>query len=782
MSRTYKKLEKKVNNTTFPVMVEAAIRDGNDDEIASSYARVFGDEKATDSNSKVNVADKAIKDASNNNIEDTYAKQDGSYDNLTCGNAKQLESSKKTVDNAPYLYRTSGGQVSIGNRATEKYIEGVSDLPAQLVENGNFESTSGWTARGGTLSASNNKLTYTATSDVSRYGLNVYGNDIDFLESHKYLIVFKVDNISWGGDLTLRFLGGDTAGPIVSNEITLGDNNIIYGVSNSKTDKIAFGRYGAFEIGDSFIISRYCIFDLTQRFGSTIADYLATLTIDQALAKIKPWIDTNKYYPYSATPTFKHVNLLKKKVVGFNLWDEEWEAGYYDATGNPVISSSYWRSKKLFKVISNAQVYFPWKAVRKYGSSGDIGMYVYYYDYNKNFINRVSMWANQNESEWLKTIPSNCYYIKFFFQGLGSTYNHDICINLSWSGKHNGEYKQYEEHIYDMPTDELKGVFKLDEDNNIIYDGDRHYADGNTDVRYDVVDLGTLNWYKNELVWQANFTQGKGADGNLGLIANLLCTKYIADSSSHVWSGNKEKTISLGTNNVLRIYDTSYTDLEAFKNSLDGVYLVYEKATPTTSQGTPYTELQIVDDWGTEEFIPVEGNEVPVGHYTEYPTNNADKVDNLPDNADADGVYLVKQTGSQQSLVATTEIINPLSTVDTQLLNAIGGTLRQCLCVKESLDFVNTDFVDLGELNWTYDNAHNCFYAKISSMKDSSNKIICSNYQTKTTYEMVNKSVTNCPWNVTSELNVYDNSFGTDTTTFKNAMKGVLLAYEKASS
>ena len=83
---------------------------------------------------------------------------------------------------------------------------------------------------------------------------------------------------------------------------------------------------------------------------------------------------------------------------------------------------------------------------------------------------------------------------------------------------------------------------------------------------------------------------------------------------------------------------------------MSGVMLVYELATPTTEQAQPYQEVQICDDFGTEEYV-VTDSIVPVGHETEYPANLRDKLQHLPDLASNDGYYVVQQSGSQMSLV-----------------------------------------------------------------------------------------------------------------------------------
>ncbi|MBO7695151.1 MAG: hypothetical protein J6T10_21225 [Methanobrevibacter sp.] len=115
------------------------------------------------------------------------------------------------------------------------------------------------------------------------------------------------------------------------------------------------------------------------------------------------------------------------------------------------------------------------------------------------------------------------------------------------------------------------------------------------------------------------------------------------------------------------------------------------------------------------------------------------------------------------------------------LKDALGGTLRQCLCVKESLNFDNTDFVDLGTINWTYYNG--VFSGNITGKASSTNKLLCTKYKTNNAgYSGSYPSDNNCIWSsldTATQVFIKDTSY-TDATAFKNAMKGVLLAYEKA--
>ena len=60
----------------------------------------------------------------------------------------------------------------------------------------------------------------------------------------------------------------------------------------------------------------------------------------------------------------------------------------------------------------------------------------------------------------------------------------------------------------------------------------------------------------------------------------------------------------------------------------DGMNTVYKLTTPTTETAEPFTNLQKVDPYGTEEYVTT--SIVPVGHYTKYPENLRAKIEGLP--------------------------------------------------------------------------------------------------------------------------------------------------------
>ena len=94
----------------------------------------------------------------------------------------------------------------------------------------------------------------------------------------------------------------------------------------------------------------------------------------------------------------------------------------------------------------------------------------------------------------------------------------------------------------------------------------------------------------------------------------------------------------------------------------DGTTTVYKITTPTTETADPYQQTQIVDDFGTEEFVDaaVEANErdvaIPVGNETVYKPNLRAKLEMAPDSPDGDGDYIVRQTNGQNTYIPLVEV------------------------------------------------------------------------------------------------------------------------------
>ena len=167
----------------------------------------------------------------------------------------------------------------------------------------------------------------------------------------------------------------------------------------------------------------------------------------------------------------------------------------------------------------------------------------------------------------------------------------------------------------------LRGIPKLDASNNLYYDGDTYASDGGVTRDFVEVDL-------------ANATASTTYTGDVNKTVSITLdpqfpqnySDYAFISEKYVYRGHVNSASAV--NNP----DTREIGLYAYHNSqvsdrfrvyivlpkADSISgkLVYRKATPTTETAQPYTNPQVVDDGGTEEYVTA--NSVPVGHDSTY--------------------------------------------------------------------------------------------------------------------------------------------------------------------
>ena len=567
----------------------------------------------------------------------TKAEIDGSYESMTVGNAEQLISSKYTVDTEPYLYRTSGGTADIGDREYDEIIGG-SVIWNQLVS---FSSTNIPSERVGiTCTSDDNKaviINGTSTGSYGAAGWFGLSEANAFNENRlNHVMLFATTEISGTKDGTVRFTTPALFN-IAFNQIVIG-NKAIFKVPSSDNRRFSL------TFAQNVTLTNYrftmTLFDLTQMFGSEIADYVYNLeqtTPGAGVAWFRKYFP-NDYYEYN-TGELKHVEgLTSHNMVGFNQWDEEWELGSISInTGANIGGSDNIRAKNFCPMLPNTTYCFK-------NPSGGGTSSVFFYDSDKKYLGYVSMGT---PAYFVFTSMEKTAYFRFAMASVyGTTYKNDICINLSWSGWRNGEYEPYVKHSYPLdPSLTLRGVPKLSSDGKLYFDGDRYASDGTVTRRYGLVDLGTLNWLYHADT--AHFYIALSMATTIG--SNYICSKYIYGGVAATDTMSDKSTGLYRFGNIFRIKDSSYTDVASFKAAMSGVWLLYALAKPTIETALPYQSPQIVDDFGTEEYVST--GIVPVGHETKYLANLRDKIQHLPDLADSDGYYVIQQTGHDMSLV-----------------------------------------------------------------------------------------------------------------------------------
>lgn len=526
---------------------------------------------------------------------------------------------ESVFDKVPYAFRKTGGDNTVGKRENDKLVGGTVVWNQLIV----FR-TSGEVSRGVTFGYnSNNKYTASGQNDgtnTSIYTCNV--SRINVLKDHVYLL----SGCPSGGSMNSYrlWVSSNSAFPQGARLYDAGNGAIKKAVADDNAIDIQLQVVNTYT-QEVNLVYYPLFFDLTAMFGSTVADAILAMETATAGAGVAFFrsLFPNAYYAYNSG-TLMSVNAASHDTVGFNLFDKNATVtGWVNIDGTLDSSQSTYRTSDYIRVTPNQTYYM--------SASGSARFK--YFDANKNVI--TSSWDGNISGSTGQTvaIPSGVYYVR---KSIANSYLDSYCFNVSDSAK-NGTYEPYNGHTYPLDsTLTLRGIPKLDSNNKLYYDGDEYASDGTVTRKYGIVDLGTLEWtYYTSGTNPIFYSAIDGAKVyNQNAAIKTVCAKYtpmlLATSRSNLTSlmPNNQLNWIYGTTNVT-IRDDSYTSSASFKTAMSGVYLVYELATPTTESASPYTNPQICDGSGTEEYVDagVAASErdvsVPVGHDTEYMTETA---------------------------------------------------------------------------------------------------------------------------------------------------------------
>lgn len=356
------------------------------------------------------------------------------------------------------------------------------------------------------------------------------------------------------------------------------------------------------------------IIDLTQMFGTAIADYLYNLEQATAgagvsiLRKLFPFT----FYGYN-TGELISVKTSAHVIRGLNQWDEETQQGYWNGQTGEYFPNETREicSKNYIPILSKTEYYF------HRGNASTKGDLIFY-DANKNFLS-----SRLNRGNQITETPENAHYMQINLgNDYGTTYNHNVCINISKPSL-NGIYKAYSEHSYSLDSSlDLRGLFKLDANNNLYCDGDEYSSNGNVMRKYGIVDLGSLTWGKagaNDDIFATNDLRGiiKPSDFESETFKGL-CIPYISARGIDAYRKDIDCCIGCDGNGRTYINDSAKASFtpEQFITSLNGKMLIYEKETATTETAQPFTNPQAIEPDGSEEYVDSRAIPLVVGHNT----------------------------------------------------------------------------------------------------------------------------------------------------------------------
>lgn len=423
------------------------------------------------------------------------------------------------------------------------------------------------------------------------------------------------------------------------------------------TNTIAISNGSAISINDG---TKDNVFDLTQMFGSTIADYAYSLESNTAGSGVA-WLEsygffTKDYYAYDAG-TLMHVNTSAHKIVGANQMKPSnyivGSASNYaknagttlssggsaaSASGeNPitVTSTTNWRgvtfiSNRLIKgkqyklSLTSTSSSEANKRASLYAIDGDLKILSRVYNYNGTPFNTVSTTYTPNEDN------------VFLALSVESTSHADIVINDMMLQIGSAEYSQYKEFVYALDSDlVLRGIPKLDANNKLYYDGDEYVSDGTVTRGYNTITLDGVTSGRKFTGVYGSTSNGYAAywSGVLNKRTKVLCDKFVYSDLGYARMPLYSFIGSSGaTTTWTFILPSTVTTLAEANQWLvsNNVHIVYNLLTPTTETADAYQNPIIVDN-GFEEFIDGRDIPIPVCSETEYLTtlygNNKLKTD-----------------------------------------------------------------------------------------------------------------------------------------------------------
>ena len=274
------------------------------------------------------------------------AEIDGYYEDMTVGDSEQLVASQYVEDSVPYNFRTTGGSADVGNREYVDSIVGGTVAWNQLLSGIREDSTAqGLTFVGsGTFTST---ITGTGTGGIARVSKDT---SINFVEGHKYFASWDDSTLPNG---TLIVFGNNQSrgfvncnGKTASVGVCAESNSLYLGLQTV-----------AAEYNNTLTISLH---DLTQMFGSTIADYIYSLEQSTAGAGVA-WfrkLFPKDYYEYNAGTLKSVEGLSAHETVGFNQWNPdnlELDSNSYitkNSDGSLTIQqTSYQENKNRFYVV-----------------------------------------------------------------------------------------------------------------------------------------------------------------------------------------------------------------------------------------------------------------------------------------------------------------------------------------------------------------------------------------------------------------------------------------------
>lgn len=532
------------------------------------------------------------------------------------------------IDKVPYLFRKSGGSLSVGDWEEDKLVGGSVSFN-QLIQNGDFPTgtESSWTTTGITISFNNGICNVTMSTNGSSN--NIRQNVFSGREEH---VIFATQTITSAKALGSRFFIGENYTPTVS--VPANTRTVVSAIGKTKSSYsnsqlyFYFNSSSTLSQGDTLTIENAFAIDLTQMFGPEVAEYFYNLETNTAGAGVSAFksLFQNDYYAYN-TGEIVSVKTSAHEVASKNILPKftgSTSAGVtFSVADNGVITASGQATgvSRIAQYIYLTAGTYTLSGAASGSVNGSGDLYI-------TLVSSGSVIARDYDGSTANTFTltqkEQLYIACRFSNGATSSSATKVFHPQIERGSTITTYEPYEELIYPLDSNlELRGSIKLDSTENTLYnDGDTYDSDGNVVRKCGYIEFdgsSDEDWsYSSGNKWAtitiSDMSSGSNQDG---------ITNWLPKSTSYGTYG-----FCLGrTNNNFYAYQildiSGVTDLASWKTYLSThpLQVRYPLATPTTETAAPFTNPQRVFNNGTEEYIDSRTIAMPVGHETKYQYN-----------------------------------------------------------------------------------------------------------------------------------------------------------------
>lgn len=505
----------------------------------------------------------------------------------------QATTISEVSDTAPYLFRSS--------TANAEYDElvGVSVVENQLLYN-NFSSP---LERNGITFTRNNdgSVTVNGTS-TARAACSLNTVKQNATPRHKYLILGCPSDAS----LSTFYIAVVFYQNTTYKTSAYATKDTVYALTNEEVDKLVVEIVGAESSGQTVTNKKFTpqIIDLTLAFGSSVADLIYSMeqaTAGSGIAYLKSLGLLKDGYEAYNTGTMASSQPVSRVVRGKNLLNKSnLEKGNYNSENFDLASAG-------------SDVY---RSIKVYVKAG-----TYTYSWGKNIT--MSRLVKDGVMSTALPININTYTVTVNADGyLGISWRDATSSSIPWEydtpiqleiGSTATDYEPYKEVTYPLGSDTLRGLLTV-VNNKIVANGDVKTSDGVITRKSPEIDLGSLTYTRSNASGTTDYYFFHAQISDMKTHSDVLTSKYAYNPSGNTTAMADKDIITGSQNNYIYIRDDSYTDATTFKTAMNGVKLVYELATPTTEQSTPFAYPQVVMD--TEEIV----SDIPCGHNAKYVT------------------------------------------------------------------------------------------------------------------------------------------------------------------